>query len=320
MVSASIACETRSAGTHQTGFKIVYRTLSLLLVSSFILTVGGPDSSAQSLSIRHCCTEHPGRCCFVCGDAQREILELGAQDDIGDLLLPSGHQPAGLCRPALFGRRHAARIGDVGARIEPLPGCQEADLGQPDFRSRRTRLMSPLLLHCRTRCIGCLWVGPGGDEWLVNRSSELGDRRRCVYNTGMSSQWQVTRRAAIYVWRSSPRGALRHLVLSFDPQSPSITSTTPLGSVVAPITASWSDGNRFNGTCLLDRCIPTIKSNHQPLRIRGVPPARIRRHTSQSSRPSEGNEPAPLILRGTGGQALGHNDGGQPFTPLSHLP
>jgi hypothetical protein len=38
------------------------------------------------------------------------------------------------------------------------------------------------------------------------------------------------------------------LKLSVDPASPSITSDTQLGSVVAAITASWSDGSPFTGT------------------------------------------------------------------------
>jgi hypothetical protein len=38
------------------------------------------------------------------------------------------------------------------------------------------------------------------------------------------------------------------LTLSFNPSSPSIAANAPLGSVVATITASWSDGSPFTGT------------------------------------------------------------------------
>jgi hypothetical protein len=45
----------------------------------------------------------------------------------------------------------------------------------------------------------------------------------------------------------TPTAPAPKLMLSFDPPNPSITSSTPLGSVVATITASWSDGSPFTG-------------------------------------------------------------------------
>jgi len=44
----------------------------------------------------------------------------------------------------------------------------------------------------------------------------------------------------------TPTGAF--LVLSFNPPNPSISANAPLGSVVATITPTWSDGNPFTGT------------------------------------------------------------------------
>jgi len=44
----------------------------------------------------------------------------------------------------------------------------------------------------------------------------------------------------------TPTGAA--LVLNFNPPNPSIPANTPLGSVVATINASWSDGSPFTGT------------------------------------------------------------------------
>jgi hypothetical protein len=46
----------------------------------------------------------------------------------------------------------------------------------------------------------------------------------------------------------SPSAPTPILTLSFDPPQPSITSDAPLGSVVATITASWSDASPFTGT------------------------------------------------------------------------
>jgi hypothetical protein len=39
-----------------------------------------------------------------------------------------------------------------------------------------------------------------------------------------------------------------YLQLSFNPPNPSISTATPLGSVVTTVTASWSDGTPFTGT------------------------------------------------------------------------
>jgi len=44
----------------------------------------------------------------------------------------------------------------------------------------------------------------------------------------------------------TPTGA--SLALSFNPPNPSIAANAPLGSVVATITPTWSDGGRFIGT------------------------------------------------------------------------
>jgi hypothetical protein len=44
----------------------------------------------------------------------------------------------------------------------------------------------------------------------------------------------------------TPTGAA--LVLKFNPPNPSISATAPLGSVVATITPTWSDGSPFTGT------------------------------------------------------------------------
>jgi hypothetical protein len=38
------------------------------------------------------------------------------------------------------------------------------------------------------------------------------------------------------------------LTLKFNPQMPSVQDTVPLGSVIATVTAAWSDGSAFTGT------------------------------------------------------------------------
>ena len=40
------------------------------------------------------------------------------------------------------------------------------------------------------------------------------------------------------------------LTLTFDPQMPSVQDTVPLGTVIATVTAAWSDGSPFTGTLM----------------------------------------------------------------------
>jgi hypothetical protein len=40
------------------------------------------------------------------------------------------------------------------------------------------------------------------------------------------------------------------LTLTFAPQMPSIPASTPLGTIVATVTAAWSDGSAFTGTLM----------------------------------------------------------------------
>ena len=40
------------------------------------------------------------------------------------------------------------------------------------------------------------------------------------------------------------------LTLTFSPQMPSIPASAPLGTVVAKVTAAWSDGSAFTGTLM----------------------------------------------------------------------
>jgi hypothetical protein len=40
------------------------------------------------------------------------------------------------------------------------------------------------------------------------------------------------------------------LTLTFNPQMPSVQATVPLGTVIATVTAAWSDGSPFTGTLM----------------------------------------------------------------------
>jgi hypothetical protein len=46
----------------------------------------------------------------------------------------------------------------------------------------------------------------------------------------------------------SPSSPSPTLTLTFNPQMPSVRDTVPLGTVIATVTAAWSDGSPFTGT------------------------------------------------------------------------
>jgi hypothetical protein len=46
----------------------------------------------------------------------------------------------------------------------------------------------------------------------------------------------------------TPAAPKPYVTLSFNPANPTIASNAPAGTVVATITASWSDGSPFTGT------------------------------------------------------------------------
>jgi hypothetical protein len=58
------------------------------------------------------------------------------------------------------------------------------------------------------------------------------------------------------------------LVLNFNPPNPSIPANTPVGSAVATITPTWSDGSSFTGTLSFaqpysnDNGVFAISGNH----------------------------------------------------------
>jgi hypothetical protein len=60
--------------------------------------------------------------------------------------------------------------------------------------------------------------------------------------------------------------ATPYLVLSLNPPNPSITSSAPLGSVVATIISGWSNGSPFTGTLSF---APPYSNDHGTFAISG---------------------------------------------------
>jgi Domain of unknown function (DUF4082) len=131
----------------------------------------------------------------------------------------------------------------------PLPGWQEADF------------VSPIPISANTTYIAAYYsaVGHGAwDEWGLSNgatngpltapaSSAVGGNGVYHYNNTFPSNTYDSSNYYVDV-AFAPAAPASYLILSVNPATPSITSSAPLGSVVATINASWSDGNPFIGT------------------------------------------------------------------------
>lgn len=80
---------------------------------------------------------------------------------------------------------------------------------------------------------------------IASASSAVGGNGLYTYSTGFPNQTWYASNYYVDVLLT-PTGP--SLILNFNPASPSISSTAPLGSVVATINPTWSDGSAFTGT------------------------------------------------------------------------
>jgi hypothetical protein len=131
----------------------------------------------------------------------------------------------------------------------PLPGWQEADFA------------SPIPISANTTYIAAYFSPVGHGAWDANGLSQGATNGPLtapagsaaggngVYNYGNVFPGSSYEDSNYYVDVAFALAApAPYLTLSFDPPNPSITSSAPLGSVVAAIIASWSDGSPFTGT------------------------------------------------------------------------
>jgi hypothetical protein len=131
----------------------------------------------------------------------------------------------------------------------PLPGWQEADFA------------SPISISANTTYIAAYYCSVGQGAWDVNglrygvtngpltAPASWAAGGNGVYNFGNVFPSSSYEDSNYYVDVAFvPAAATPYLTLSFNPPNPTIATSAPLRSVVATITASWSDGSPFTGT------------------------------------------------------------------------
>ena len=129
----------------------------------------------------------------------------------------------------------------------PVPGWQVANFA------------SPIPINANTTYIAAYYSAVGHGAWDANglsngrgygpltapASSVVGGNGVYHYNNRFPGNSYESSNYYVDVL-FNPTGAA--LVLKFNPPNPSISATAPLGSVVATITPTWSDGSPFTGT------------------------------------------------------------------------
>lgn len=92
---------------------------------------------------------------------------------------------------------------------------------------------------------GGLTNGASNGPLVAPASGAGGGNGVYTYSTGFPSQtWQDSNYYVDVAFTASAPS----LLLSFSPAAPSVASNAPVGTVVATVTASWSDGSPFTGT------------------------------------------------------------------------
>jgi Domain of unknown function (DUF4082) len=131
----------------------------------------------------------------------------------------------------------------------PVPGWQGATLA------------SPIPISPNTTYIAAYYVPSGGDTGVpygLSQGVTIGPltapASSAVGGNGVyshcqcfpTSTWEATNFLADVLF--TPAAPTAYLTLSLNPANPTVASNAPAGTVVATITASWSDGSPFTGT------------------------------------------------------------------------
>jgi Domain of unknown function (DUF4082) len=229
------------------------RTLSLLFGVSLAVAISGRVTCAQTISIF--------------GDA----VPINPIDDGNAVTLGVkfwSSQPG-----AISGIRFYRAVGSPQGYVAKLYSADGTLLGSvtlahesgPVAGWQIANFASPIPIKANTTYIAAYYsaVGQGAwDEWGLSNgvtsgpltapaSSATGGNGVYHYNNTFPSNSYDSSNYYVDVAFSpaaSPAAAASYLILSFNPPKPSITSGAPLGSVVATIVASWSDGTPFTGT------------------------------------------------------------------------
>jgi hypothetical protein len=223
------------------------QAVSLFFGFSLVVLISGGESSAQSISIF--------------GDAvPNNPTGGGTKVTLGvKFWSTQSGTISGIrfYRAAVSSNGYVARLYSAGGTLlgsatlahesGPVPGWQVANFA------------SPIPLSAKTTYIAAYYSAAGegaGDPYELRNgvtngpltapaASAVGGNG--VYSSNNAFPKSAYEASNYYVdVLFAPTGAT--LVLNFNPPHPSIPANTPLGSVVATITPSWSDGSPFTGT------------------------------------------------------------------------
>jgi hypothetical protein len=222
--------------------------LSLLFGVSLVIAIGGSAASAQSLNIF--------------GNAvPTNPIDDGNPVTLGVKFWSS--QPGTIAgirfyRAVQSPQGYVAKLYSAGGTLlgsatiaresGPLPGWQEADFASPIPISANTTYIAAYYSPVGQGAWDANGLSQGASNGPLTAPSGSAAGGNGVYNYGNGFPSSSYENSNYYVDVAFAPAGLPSLMLSFDPPKPSITSSSPLGAVVATIAPSWSDGSPFTGT------------------------------------------------------------------------
>jgi hypothetical protein len=138
----------------------------------------------------------------------------------------------------------------LAQKPSPLPGWQEADFASPISIAANTLYVAAYYCASGQGASDAFGLRHGITNGPLTAPSSRSVGGNGVYNHRkvFPNRHHEASNYYVDVAFEPAAGTSPYLVFSFNPTNPSITSSTPLGSVVANIIASWSDGSPFTGT------------------------------------------------------------------------
>jgi Domain of unknown function (DUF4082) len=132
----------------------------------------------------------------------------------------------------------------------PVPGWQVADFAAPISISPNTTYIAAYYMPSTSNYQAVpygLTQGATTGPLTAPASSTVGGNGTYVHRRAFpTTAWENANFLVDVLF--TPTTPTPYLTLSFDPSTPSIASNAPAGTVVATITARWSDGSPFTGT------------------------------------------------------------------------
>src|SRR5271165_6850269 len=160
-------------------------------------------------------------------------------------------------------------LGSVNMAQEsgPVPGWQEVDFATPISISANQTYIAAYYAPSGQYADVFFGLTQGVTNGPLNVPGSAAVGGNGVYNYGNSfpsSTWNDSNYFVDVLFM--PTTPAPYLVLNFNPGNPSITNTALLGSVVATIIPSWSDGSPFTGTLSFG---PPYSNDHGTFAISG---------------------------------------------------